>query len=369
MKNIGLYIHIPFRIYKHNHRGVLSFFNKDFYIKSYFKYLKKELKLRKDENLLIDSIYIGGGDPSSMDTIYVTDLLDYIYENFNVEKDCEKTIELDPHCPEIRIMRYIEHGINRFSIKVFTFEPKGLENLDLTHRKSDVLDAIKFIKKYKVNNINLDMYFSYPEQTKKSLISDLEIIGKLNVPHISFYSAKTHVDGDVILDEDNIESDLKVDYIKTIESYMEKLGYEHYEINHYSKLGFGSVHNEKYWSLAEYMGVGLGATGLIGDILYKNETTFEAYFERLDKGEKPYLEKDFMNSEDFEKYYILNKMNMKKGIKFRVFKERFGRDLMEAYGPVVDKYVQAKIIIKDDIGIRFTKQGIAYSNEFYMDIL
>lgn len=368
MKKIGLYIHIPFRIYKHNHRGMLSFFNKDFYIKSYFRYLKKELIMRHKDEYIIDSIYIGGGDPSAMDTDYITGVLDYVYENFNVEEGCEKTIEIDPLSPEIRVRRYIEHGINRFSVKVFTFNKKGLNNLDLYHEKDDVIQLVKTIRKLGVENINFDMYFSYPEQSLKDLDLDIHIVDKLKIPHVSFYSVK--IGGHIGSIEDSYESKISdFDYMHKIGDLMAEKNYKKYEINHFVKGDYESFHNKKYWNLEDYLGVGLGSSGLIDGNLYKNSIDFEEYFSMLDEGKLPSVENQDLSLEEEEKYYIINKMGMKEGINFHEFEAKFGRKFREVYKELIDKYMLENLIEVSSESIKFTELGMLNASEFYMDII
>lgn len=366
--NIGLYIHVPFRIYKHNHRNVLSYFNKDFYTRKYFKYLTRELELRKNEEFIIDSIYIGGGDPSSVDSDFITNLLDYVYLNYDVKPNCEKTIELDPLCPPIRIKRYIEHGVNRFSIKAFTFDKNGLEDLDLNHTGKDTLLLIKTIRKMGIENINLDMFFSYPGQSIKTVKKDIEIINKIQIPHVSFYSAKS--DEEVIIDENNIEEIVdESDFLSFISKELSLYGYRRYELNHYSKNGNESYHNKKYWNLESYMGVGLGASGLIDRNLYKNEIEFEKYFSKIDKNNMPIQHQEFLSDVEYEKYFILNKMNMLEGIDLEKFKQKFGHDITDDFKEKIEEFIDNGLIEIKNGKIRFTSKGIYLSNQFYVEII
>lgn len=368
MRKVGLYIHVPFRIYKHNHRGVVSFFNKDFYIKSYFEYIKKEIDLRLDKDLLIESIYIGGGDPSSVDTDYITNILDYIYEKYNVVEDCEKTIELDPQCPEIRVRRYVEHGINRFSIKTFTFDHQGLMNLDLVHDKYDLANLMKYIRKYKIDNINMDMYFAYPDQTLDDLKDDVRILNKLNVPHVSFYSVKT--DSQIIsYDEERHGEIPEIEYIQEFTTQLEAKGYIHYELNHFCRDGYESHHNMKYWNLDEYIGIGLAAAGFFDKSLYKNSVEFEKYFEMIDAGQLPICEEEILTLEEEEKYFIINRMGLKEGINLEYFSARFGERFEVKYKELLEKYRLQNLIQFDQNAVSFTELGMLNSSKFYMEII
>lgn len=361
----GLYIHIPFRINKHNYRGNLSYYNMDFYIKAYFESLKKELKLYKEENLFIDSIYIGGGDPCSVEETYIVDILEFIYRNFKVLDNCEKTIEIDPSVPEYRIKEYIHHGINRFSVKAITFDEKGLESLDIGHDKTDILKITKALRKYNIKNINFDMFFSYPGQTISQLKKDIKYISKLDIPHVSFYSQKS--DEEIIhqLGNDKNESNL----LDTIRSDLKKNGLIHYEINHFAKSGYRSYHNMKYWNLDNYIGVGLGASSFVNGTYYKNYIQFEDYFKAIKNGNLPYSTKEKWSNEEYEKNYIISKMGMIGGININEINEKFGIDFLSKYKEIIDAFIGNNIIEKDKKNIKFTSEGMYYSNKFFLEII
>lgn len=367
--SIGLYIHVPFRIYKHNHRGTLSHFNMDFKIRPYFRALINELKLYKDRNYIIDSIYIGGGDPSYVDETYIVDVLNYIYDNFNVLDNCEKTIEISPTTPEYMIKAYIKAGINRFSVKAITFDKVGLENLDIEHDKFDIMQTVKILRRNNICNINFDMYFSYTGQTAKLVEKDLQYIVNLNIPHVSYYTLRTEEDLIPIVEEIEDRYKLESDILETISNNLIDKGYIHYEINHFAKLGYRSYHNMKYWNLDNFLGIGLGSGSFINGVFYKNASEFDTYFYSIKVSKLPYQTIEEWTKDDYEKNYIISKMGMIEGIRIKEINKKFGIDFLKKYKYVLDKYMDENIIeIKGDI-VKFTKDGIYYSNRFYMDII
>lgn len=372
MRRIGLYIHIPFRIYKHNVRNSLSFYNKDFYIKRYFESLRKELSLRKDDNFLIDSIYVGGGDPSAVGSDFITDLMVFINHIYNVEANCEKTIEVNPIIPDFRIDDYVEAGFNRFSLKIFTLNREGLENLEVSHNKQDIKRITKLIHKFGISNINADMFFLYPGQNLKMLREDLDDIVKFDFPHISYYSSRNDEDIDAIYyDKKDIENqdNLEADMLELIQEKLESSGYTQYEINHFEKDGRQSYHNRKYWNLEEYMGVGLGSSGLIGNRLYKNHIDFEKYFDSISNGEKPFLEKEELTNEEMEKNYIISRMGLREGLDIEFINKKFDIDFLSKYKSQLDKYCEDGLITKTENYIKFTDEGMYQSNKFFVDII
>lgn len=367
--SVGLYIHVPFRIYKHNHRGTLSHFNMDFKIKPYFKALMNELKLYKDKNYIIDSIYIGGGDPSYVDENYIVNLLNYIYDNFNVLDNCEKTIEISPTTPEYMIKAYIKAGINRFSVKAITFDKVGLENLDIEHDKFDIMQIVKILRRNNICNINFDMYFSYTGQTVKLLEMDLKSIVNLNIPHVSYYTLRSDEELIHKVDEKEDIYNLESEILKTISATLTNNVYNHYEINHFAKPGYRSYHNIKYWNLDNYLGVGLGSCSFINGLFYKNNIDFDKYFAFIKAGEYPYQTVEKWTIGDYEKNYIISKIGMNDGISIKEINKKFGIDFLKKYKIILDKFTNENIIeIKDDI-VKFTNKGMYYSNKFYKEIL
>lgn len=367
--SFGLYIHVPFRIYKHNYSGTLSHFNMDFKIRPYFRALINELKLYKHKNYIIDSIYIGGGDPSYADETYIVDVLNYIYDNFNVLDNCEKTIEIIPTTPEYMIKAYIRAGINRFSIKVITFDKVGLENLDIEHDKFDIIQIVKILRRNNINNINFDMYFPYTGQTVDLVKSDLKYIEKLNIPHVSLYTLRTDEELIPKIEQQDKEDKLEFEILETVSEELTNIGYLHYEINHFAKTGYRSYHNIKYWNLNNFIGVGLGSGSFIDGVFYKNEIEFDKYFYSIKEGKLPYRIIEKWTKEDYEKNYIISKMGMIEGVSIQEFNKKFGIDFLTKYKSELDKFIKENVIeIKGD-RVKFTKKGVYYSNRFYMEII
>lgn len=367
--SIGLYIHVPFRIYKHNHRGTLSHFNMDFKIRPYFRALINELKLYKDKNYIIDSIYIGGGDPSYVDETYIVDVLNYIYDNLNVLDNCEKTIEIIPTTPEYMIKAYIQAGINRFSVKAITFDKIGLENMDIEHDKFDIMQIVKVIRQNNINNINFDMYFSYTGQTLELVNMDLKYIEKLNIPHISYYTLRSDEELIPLIEQEDDLYKLESKILETISDKLTNNGYIHYEINHFAKLGYRSYHNMKYWNLDNFLGIGLGSSSFINGVFYKNYTEFDKYFYSIKCGNLPYQTVEKWTKDDYEKNYIISRMGMMEGIIIKEINKKFGIDFLKKYKTKLDKFINENIIeIKGDV-VKFTKEGLYYSNRFYIEII
>ena len=132
MKEIGMYIHIPFCKSKCYYCDFISFSGKENMIDRYIENLLKELDIYKDlvKNCTIKTIFIGGGTPSYIDGEHIKKLMEFIKENFNVEKLKEVTIEINPGTLDIKkASMYKKSGINRVSMGVQTLNDEHLKKI------------------------------------------------------------------------------------------------------------------------------------------------------------------------------------------------------------------------------------------------
>lgn len=269
------YIHIPFC------QSICSYcdFAKVYYNKQFtMKYLK-ELEKEINENYKgekLDTIYIGGGTPSVLDK----NELEYLFrilKKLNRNKTYEYTIECNiENITEEKIKIFSKYGINRVSLGVQTFNPKFLKYLNRHHTKEDVKKTIETLKKYKIENINVDLIYALPNQTIEDLEKDINEFLLLDIPHISTYSLI--IEPNTILynkKEKNINEELDYEMYNLI---LKKLSsYEHYEVSNFAKKGYESKHNLTYWNNNHYYGFGVGASGYKDNIRYDNTRSINHY--------------------------------------------------------------------------------------------
>lgn len=375
MKKFGLYIHIPFCPYKCNYCDFLTFSNADRMIDEYIEYLKKEINMYRGKSYTLDSIFIGGGTPSYIDSKYIVEIMKELKQVFNIEDDSEISIEMNPNTlTEEKIRDYLSAGINRFSLGVQTFDDEILKILGRSHSKKIVFEDIDLLRSCGVKNLSIDMMLANPKQDMKVLEEDLNCISQLDIQHISYYT--------LILEEKTLfsywlengiielfDDDLERDMFDRVLKYLNDLGFERYEVSNFARVGYQSKHNMKYWNLQNYLAVGLGAAANLDDIRTKNHTTFKGYFEAIDKGDIPIMEKETLSKEDREKEYIIMNMRMSKGFSIDEINKLYKIDFKSKYKVILEKHMKfGNIQIKNN-WLSFTKQGMDVANQFYVDIL
>ena len=191
MKKLGIYIHIPFCKRKCYYCDFISFSGKQKLIEQYINSLKEEIsnyKINREE-YLIQTIYFGGGTPSFIDSSYIIEIIDTLKQKFNISKDSEITIEVNPGTvDEQKLQDYYNAGINRISFGLQSTKSELLKLVGRIHSYSSFLDAYNLARKIGFKNINVDLMIGLPVQTIEDVEKDLERIVELKPEHISVYS-------------------------------------------------------------------------------------------------------------------------------------------------------------------------------------
>lgn len=373
MNKIGAYIHIPFCEKKCYYCDFAAFPNLENWIRPYVSNLIKEINLyRQRMDVIIDTIYIGGGTPSYIDARLIEEIVDEIYK-FKTDIK-EFTIEANPNSlDKEKLKTYKKLGITRISLGVQSFDDRVLKNIGRNHTREIALKDIDLIREAGFKNLSFDLMLNLPGQDLDSVKKDLDFVKKINPDHISWYS--------LILDKgsrfyalqsqgklDLMDSDLEVDIFDMIIDELFKLNLNRYEVSNFAKKGFESLHNKKYWNGDGYFGFGLGASGYLSNTRYTNTRNLAIYDKFIRKNKLPIVKKEFIDKNESEKEYIIFKLREIEGIKLNQFKKKFGSDFLEKYKKQIQKF-EADGFFEIDENFRFTKKGLSLSNEFFVEII
>ena len=326
---MSIYIHIPFCKTICSYCDFCKFYYNEKWVDNYLIALEKEIK-SKYKNEPINTIYIGGGTPTSLNIKQLEKLLQ-LTKLFNFEK-IEFTVETNADLSLDKVKLLKQYGVNRISIGVQTVNPKHLKFLNRNHTKEEVINLVNLLKQYDFN-VNVDLMYGMPNQTLKELEEDLDFILSLDVNHISTYSLIIEPHTKIYIDNvANIDEDLDYQMYQLINKKLKN--YVHYEISNFAKEGYYSKHNLVYWNNLEYYGFGIGASGYIDGVRYDNTRSYQNYINgkyileshKLSKGEK--IENEFIlgfrklegiNILEFKAKYDMNVLDI--GIVKKLLKE------------------------------------------------
>src|SRR5699024_1247540 len=265
--DFGLYVHIPFCDKESYYSDFTSYSDRNGKVEEYIDSLIIELSMYKDiiNQFKIKTIFIGGGNPSSIDPKYIHMVMEYIKDNFYVNKLEEVTIEVDPETLDYEKSNiYKKSGINRISLRLETMNNKILKYIGKNYRIKDFYKSYNILRDVGFENINVDLLFGIPGQSIEDINNDLNNLIDLDIKHISYYGFtieegtimdKWLEDGKLNLPSEEIDRKMYHNAIKILNN----TGFKHYEINSFSKEGYQSKHNEIYWKIKPYIGLGVGS--------------------------------------------------------------------------------------------------------------
>ncbi|WP_026884876.1 radical SAM family heme chaperone HemW [Clostridium akagii] len=371
MKEIALYIHIPFCKQKCLYCDFPSFCNLEPLMDDYIEALGNELRTFKAKNI-IKTIFIGGGTPTYLNLKSLIALKKIISE-LRIDKDVEFTIEGNPGTfTEEKLEVLKSMGVNRLSIGLQAVQDTLLKKLGRIHSYEDFTKSYNLARNLGFDNINIDLMFGLPGQTMEMWCETLETVIRLKPEHLSCYSLileegtafyKLYSEED-LPSEDNV---LKM-YADT-KKMLKENSYYQYEISNFSKMGFQCKHNIVYWDLNSYIGVGSSAHSYYKGVRYRNEANVKKYIENIKNNESVIVEKYNNTIEDDMEEFMFLGLRKIQGISLEEFNKRFKKDIYDVYGDVINKYKKDKLIIENLGRMRLSGRGIEISNYVLSDFI
>ncbi|NBH60079.1 radical SAM family heme chaperone HemW [Anaerotruncus sp. 80] len=360
-QKLGIYIHIPFCLQKCLYCGFYSSGGSSLaQQEAYIEELLEDIKAYGEvygQKYLVDTVFFGGGTPSILPASLIGKVMDQLRQCFFLDKEVEITIESNPKTlTKEKLLAYRSFGINRLSIGIQSFDDGILKNLGRAHDSSDAVLSFQMARQCGFDNINLDLMFAVPGHTMEIWEKTLKQAVNLQPAHISFYSLQIEEDtpyyemfqrGEIT--EISDEEDRRM-YHRAIE-VLKEAGYDHYEISNTAKAGKQCRHNLKYWSLADYLGIGSGAS---------------SYVEGVRFTEAPFLEFHKNTREDDMCEFVFTGLRKTCGIDLAEFERRFAVAFWEVYADrrkELTAFLESGSLLEDHGRLRLSEAGIDISNQ------
>ena len=297
MKELGIYIHIPFCVRKCYYCDFVSYTNKQEMVKEYVKCLKKEIDSYNLDKYEVTTIYIGGGTPSFIESSYIKEIIDCLkdkLQNNNTKfNEIETTIEVNPGTVNLeKLKQYKEVGINRISIGLQSSNDKLLKEIGRIHKYEEFLKTYNMAREVGFKNINVDLMIGLPNQTIEDLKNTIENIINLNPEHISVYSLilEENTKMEELVEKEKVklpEEDIERQMYWYVKNKLELNKYFQYEISNFSKNEKESRHNLNCWEQKEYIGLGVAAHSYIERKRYSNTNNIEEYIQNIKSNNIP----------------------------------------------------------------------------------
>ena len=376
-KSTSAYIHIPFC----EHICYYCDFNKVFLegqpVDEYIQSLLTEIRLtlEKHPTKVSETIYIGGGTPTSLTAKQLDVLLTGIHRYLPTHTTKEFTVEANPgDLTAEKLDVFKAHGVNRLSMGVQTFDDRLLKKIGRKHSVQDVYDTIKLLEKKQFDNVSIDLIYALPGQTLESFRDTLTKALAFDLPHYSMYSLilenKTMFmnwvrQGRLELPTQEAETQMFEEAIIA----MAQSGHHQYEISNFAKKGKESMHNLVYWDNEHYFGFGAGASGYLDQKRYKNYGPIQHYMKPLKEQRLPIFEAEEIsraNQIEEEMFLGLRKIE---GVSLRRFEEKFNKKLTTVYQHVIAELQQQQLAVLEEDYFRLTPKGLFIGNDVFEKFL
>jgi putative oxygen-independent coproporphyrinogen III oxidase len=370
-RKLELYIHIPFCIQKCNYCDFLSFSTNESERTQYVQALLKQIENQKvvAKEYIVTTIFIGGGTPSIIETMYLELIFTKLHEVFYICSDAEISIEMNPAtATREKLQSYRDMGINRLSIGVQSTNETELKHLGRVHTYQDFKETFRQAREVGFANINIDLISAIPEQSVFSWQDSLRKVIKLQPEHISVYSLiieegtpffEWYENTNTISNVPSLpkeEEMLQMDEVTAKE--FGKSDYTRYEISNYAKKGYECKHNLGYWEREEYLGLGLGASSYIRGERLKNTMSMEEYL--LDS--QMLESKNVLTTrEKMEEFFFLGLRKIQ-GISEMAFLNEFESTIDDIYESEISDLQEKGLLKRRNSRVYLTKRGLEVGN-------
>ncbi len=335
----------------------------------------------------VDTVYLGGGTPSLLEPALLANLFGRIRTEFDIDRNAEITVECAPgQLPDGVLGELTRAGVNRVSLGVQSFVDREASGSGRLHNRATVERDLARIRAVGIDNINVDLIAGLAGQTMASWEDSLDVLIACGVPHASVYMLEVDEDsrlgrellaggtryGAALAPSDDAIAEM---YTRAIER-LGAAGISQYEISNFSRTGFESRHNLRYWLRRPYLGVGLDASSMLRDRGYfepggsgwvMRSTTpaeLKAYLEGSASRETTWLSP----ARRHEEAWFLG-LRLNAGVNTQELEREFGRERVEAAMQTAVRLAEDGLVASDDATVRLTARGRLISNEVFQEFL
>ena len=327
----------------------------------------------------VDSIYLGGGTPTVLEPAQLQRLFDAVRAQFSVTPDAEVTVECAPGTLSSQLLECLVHcGVNRVSLGVQSFIDQEAAAVGRLHKHTTVLDDIAHLRAAGISNINIDLIAGLPHQTAGSWQESVQQVIATEVPHASIYMLE--VDDDSRLGRELIaggtryhahfvpDDDATADFYLAACEMLNAAGVPQYEISNFSRLGFESRHNLKYWTRQPYVGFGVDAHSMLlsapgNAVRLATPDVVEKYLSG-----SPLQRTPVSTEAALEETFFLG-LRLNRGLDLALVAEEFGQPAIVPLQPIIADLEKQELLERSDKSIRLTKRARLLSNEVFQHFL
>jgi oxygen-independent coproporphyrinogen-3 oxidase len=335
----------------------------------------------------VDTVYLGGGTPSLLAPELLEKLFGAIRVNFELEPDAEITVESAPgQIADDTLGAFQTVGVNRVSLGVQSFIDREAQVSGRLHSRAIVEQDLTRLRNAGIANLNVDLIAGLAGQTPASWEESLTVLLDTGVPHASVYMLE--VDEDSRLGREMLaggaryyaglvptDDAMAQMYTRAIERLGEA-GIAQYEISNFSRPGFKSRHNMRYWQRRPYLGLGLDASSMLlashstdaAELPYTLRSTTTSELGEFLAGPQPVETAWLSPARQHEEAWFLG-LRLNEGVVVSALEQEFGREIVARAMDVVGRLAEDGLLTSDGKTVRLTARGQLLSNDVFQEFL
>ncbi len=319
----------------------------------------------------IRSVFVGGGTPSLATVEQMTGLLAGLGRRFALEPDAEITVECNPDDADVERLRgYRRAGVSRISLGVQSLDDRILPRLDRRHTAAQARDAFDAARTAGFDNVSVDLIYGLPGLDLAAWEHTVRRLLEWRPDHLSAYAltldegSRWHAAGVPGLPP---EETVTAQYW-CLAHLAAEMGYEHYEISNYARPGRRSRHNQVYWRAEQYLALGPGACGFLGDVRYCNVKPVERYCALLEAGQFPLATHEVLTARQQLAERLILGLRVRDGIPADWLEERVALD-PGRLPMLLEAWTARGLLVQEDRRARLTEAGFLLSDGLFSELL
>ncbi|MGA2347994.1 MAG: radical SAM family heme chaperone HemW [Candidatus Sulfotelmatobacter sp.] len=329
----------------------------------------------------VDTIYLGGGTPTVLETGQLQRIFDAVRSQFQVHPDAEVTVECAPGTlGQEALQALLRCGVNRVSLGVQSFVDVEAAAVGRLHKRSTVLDDIARLRAAGIANLNIDLIAGLPHQTARAWQQSLDETLATGAPHVSVYMLEVDEDSrlgrEVMAGGKRYHAHFVPDEEATADFYLaaceqlDSAGVAQYEISNFARAGAESRHNLKYWTRQPYLGFGVDAHSMLVTSTAEAAAVRFATVDVLEKyvAGSPVQRTLVSHTAALEESFFLG-LRLNRGVSLGDVAATFGQKAVDDLSTVIAQLIADELLQRDGDLIRLTLRGRLLSNEVFQRFL
>jgi oxygen-independent coproporphyrinogen-3 oxidase len=373
--SLGLYIHVPFCTKRCHYCSFNTApLERPAEMRRYLDAVRREVDLLAGASwtagTTLETVFLGGGTPSLLEAEDLAGVLDAVRSRFALARGAEITVECNPESvSRDKLARYRGAGVNRISLGVQSLDDSILPRLGRLHDARGARAAFEAAREAGCDNVSVDLMYGLPDLDGPTWTRTIEGVLGWEPEHLSAYGltldagslwAVTGVTG---LPAEGVV----VEQYWALARAAAARGFEHYEISNYARPGYRARHNLVYWHADEYLAVGPGACGFVGDVRYGNVKPVARYCATLEAGALPIDTSERLTARQRLAERLILGLRLSDGVPRAWLDERLAGD--PALARKVATWLAAGVLLERGDRIALTESGFLVSDTLFVELL